>query len=445
MELYNSKENQKQHFLPEDWDKISMYACGPTVYSYAHIGNARSAVAADVLFKLLKHIYPQRDVTYVRNITDIDDKIIDKAITENVSIKTITDKYTDIYHADLKALHCDSPTHEPRATDNIDNMLQIINTLIEKGHAYIKSGHVLFDVSTHPDYGKISGRTTSENIVSEPVPHYKKNHNDFVLWKPSKDGHPSWNSEIEGLGSGRPGWHIECSAMIKSIFSDDTIDIHFGGKDLLFPHHENESAQSSCAHGNDLANFWLHNGFVSMDNDKMSKSLGNIVLIKDLLNEWDGEVIRYALMSAHYRSDIAWSDNLLKSSKSAIQRLYRAVGRMGAGKVDNYLLEAMTDDMNTPVALSILSQLASKSFKGDRDAASQLKASANLLGFLYRTEDEWFKSDEFDSEKIESMIKERDVFKQNGDYVSADSIRDELSARGIVLEDNQGITNWRIA
>ena len=326
--LYNSLTRKKEVFKPQDATRVTMYNCGPTVYSYAHIGNARAAVVADVLYRVLRHIYGKDNVVYARNITDVDDKIIAAAKELDVPISEITEKYAGIYNEDLAALGCLPPDHQPKCTEHIPHMIEMIEGLIDKGHAYVSDGHVFFDVSSYEDYGKLSGNTL-ENLrggdrVGEGEVARKKNAADFVLWKPPLDG-VGWAAPF---GKGRPGWHIECSAMAKAVLCDaaygDVIDIHCGGVDLKFPHHENEIAQSCCGNDTDsFANFWVHNEFLNMNSEKMSKSLGNVKLINDLLKDWDGEVIRLALLKAHYRSELVWTEELLKESKAQLDRLYR--------------------------------------------------------------------------------------------------------------------------
>jgi len=315
LKLYNSLSRKKEEFKPSDPKRVTMYNCGPTVYSYAHIGNARAAVVADVLFRVLRHIYGEENVVYARNITDVEDKIIAAAKEVGVEISEITEKYARIYNNDLAALNCLMPTHQPKATDNIGGMISIIEKLLQDGYAYESEGHVFFDVSKYKDYGKLSGNTMDAlkkgDRVGEGEVARKKNSADFVLWKPPLDG-VGWDAPF---GEGRPGWHIECSAMAKEVLGE-TIDIHCGGVDLKFPHHENEIAQSECAHGKTMAKYWVHNNFLNMGSEKMAKSLGNVKLIHELTEDWDGEVIRLALLKAHYRSELIWTEDLLKESKA---------------------------------------------------------------------------------------------------------------------------------
>jgi len=457
-----------------------MYNCGPTVYSYAHIGNARAAVVADVLFRVLRHIYGEDSVVYARNITDVDDKIIESAKEQDVDISVITEKYAKIYNEDLAAIGCLPPTVQPKCTAHIDDMIEMISDLIEKGYAYESEGHVFFEVEKYDDYGKLSGNTL-ENLrggdrVGEGEVARKKNPADFVLWKPELDG-VGWDAPF---GKGRPGWHIECSAMAKAELGE-TIDIHCGGVDLKFPHHENEIAQSNCAHdGAPLANYWVHNEFLNMGKDKMSKSLGNVKLIRDLLKDWDGEVIRLALLKAHYRSELIWSEGLLKESKAQLDGWYRELSTADSilekvnqpvaiivsdKKDENFLI---LEDLATPEMISSTSMLE-KDLGGKKrslkhslkintddlrhhvievfDAVSKLKFSANLLGLLQKKPEDWFKGGASADEETEydALAKKRETARAAKDWAAADAARDEATARGIVLEDGPDGTTWRKA
>ena len=488
--LYNSLTREKEVFKPQNPKRVTMYNCGPTVYSYAHIGNARAAVVADVLFRVLRHIYGEEHVIYARNITDVDDKIIASAKEQGVDISVITEKYAKIYNEDLAAIGCLPPTVQPKCTDHIGNMVSMISELIEKGFAYESDGHVFFDVSTYEDYGKLSGNTL-ENLrggdrVGEGEVARKRNAADFVLWKPELDG-VGWDAPF---GRGRPGWHIECSAMAKAELTDgtasETIDIHCGGVDLKFPHHENEIAQSSCCHdGAPLANYWVHNEFLNMGTEKMSKSLGNVKLIRDLLEKWDGEVIRLALLKAHYRSELIWSEDLLKESKAQLDGWYNSfkgfelsnlekeiietaslnVDQMSL--IDGYLKAAILDDINTPKFISSFSQFGNE-FDSNLDLSDpalsnkatelRFKAAANLLGLLQKSPEEWFKGG-VDTERFYSLVAEYDTVradalaaKASGDKAAmgaafgrSDDIRDELKAQGIVIETGPDGSSWRKA
>ena len=486
LKLYNSLTRTKEVFKPADPKRVTMYNCGPTVYSYAHIGNARAAVVADVLFRVLRHVYGEDHVIYARNITDVDDKIIAAATEQGVDISVITEKYARIYNEDLAALNCLTPSVQPKATDNIGGMIAIISKLIEDDFAYESEGHVFFDVSKYDDYGKLSGNTLDAlkkgDRVGEGEVARKKNAADFVLWKPEMDG-VGWDAPF---GFGRPGWHIECSAMAKETLGE-TIDIHCGGVDLKFPHHENEIAQSECAHGKTMANYWVHNEFLNMGSEKMSKSLGNIKLISDLIKDWDGEVIRLALLKAHYRSELVWSEDLLKESKAQLDGWYRRkqlgqpdkaynIQRLGA---DQTVVDLLLDDLGTPSFLSYLStRIDSIQSSGETESIienlsiphigtneyyfAKAMFTANLLGLLQKDPEDWFKGNTSDDEEaeIDRLVAERDeakdaaiAAKKSGDkaamgqnFSRADAIRDELKDKGIVLEDNpDGKTTWRRA
>ena len=431
--LYDTMTREKREFVPADPERITIYVCGPTVYNRAHIGNARPAVVFDTLARLLRHSYGERSVVHAANVTDIEDKIMAAAAAENVPIETITERYSRFYFEDLAALGVPRPDIVPLATQTIPQMIGMIQRLIDAGHAYEAEGHVLFDVPSWPDYGQLSRRPMEEMIAGArvEVAPYKRSPADFVLWKPSSDEQPGWDSP---WGRGRPGWHIECSAMIEA-YLGQTIDIHGGGLDLEFPHHENEIAQSSCSHGGAaLARYWLHNGMLSMASAKMSKSVGNVVRINELLDQGHkGEVLRLALLAAQYRQPLEWSDALIAQSRATLDRLYRVAGDSERGDVDEGVIAALSDDLNTPLAFARLGAI--------QDPAV-LKASAKLLGLLGSTAGEWFQGDA-DSSSIDARIAERTAAKANRDFASADRIRDELKAEGIVLEDGPGGTTWR--
>jgi len=420
--------------VPLNRERITMYLCGPTVYGRAHIGNARPAVVFDTLARLIRHEFGENSLVYARNVTDVDDKIIASAQAEGVDPSVITERYERFYLEDTGALGVRPPDIAPHATQEIGAMVAMITALIERGHAYEAQGHVLFSVPSDPDYGSLSKRDRDAMVAGArvEVAPYKRDPADFVLWKPSADGVIGWDSP---WGRGRPGWHIECSAMIARHLGE-TIDIHGGGLDLIFPHHENEIAQSRCVHaGLPLARFWVHNGFVDMGSEKMSKSLGNIVTPNALLAQGHkGETLRLALLSAHYRQPLSWTDEVVAQSKSTLDRLYRSAGEAEPGEIDEGVVEALFDDLNTPLALSRLSQL---------DGAA-LKASAGLLGLLESSSEEWFQGDG-DSAAIEARVAERVEAKKTLDFATADRIRDELKAEGILLEDGPGGTTWRRA
>ena len=460
--LYNSLTREKEQFIPQDPKRVTMYNCGPTVYSYAHIGNARAAVVADVLFRVLRHIYGEEHVVYARNITDVDDRIIQSAKETGKPISEITEKFARIYNEDLAGLNCLPPTVQPHCTHHIDDMVKMIETLIETGNAYASDGHVFFDVSTYEAYGKLSGNTMDAlrggDRVGEGEVARKKNAADFVLWKPELDG-VGWDAPF---GRGRPGWHIECSAMAKATLTEgiegDVIDIHCGGVDLKFPHHENEIAQSCCANKEEkFANYWVHNEFLNMGSEKMSKSLGNVTLVHDLLKAWDGEVIRLALLKAHYRSELSWSEDLLKESKAQLDGWYKMLMNLknqdiadAFFKLDetgfNFLVE---EDINTPIYISRISALVRMAITGDlidNISAGAIKPTANLLGLLQKDPEEWFGGGISDADK--ALAEEYDVVrakameaKQAGDkaamgeaFKKSDAIRDQISAKGLVLE-----------
>jgi cysteinyl-tRNA synthetase len=431
--LHDTLTREKRPFVPFNPQRITMYVCGPTVYGRAHIGNARPPVVFDTLARLIRHEFGPKSLVYARNVTDVDDKIIASADKEGVDPSVITARYEQFYLDDMGALGVIPPDIAPHATQEIPSMVAMIERLIEHGNAYEAEGHVLFSVPSDPDYGLLSKRDRDAMVAGArvEVAPYKRDPADFVLWKPSGEGVIGWDSP---WGRGRPGWHVECSAMIERHLGE-TIDIHGGGLDLIFPHHENEIAQSRCAHGGlPLARYWVHNGFVDMGSEKMSKSLGNIITPNELLEQGHrGETLRLALLSAHYRQPLAWTDELIGQAKATLDRLYRSVGNVEAGEVDPAVLEALQDDLNTPLAMSRLSAI--------QDAAI-LKASAALLGLLQSSADEWFQGGG-DAGDIEAKIAERAEAKKNRDFATADRIRDELKADGIVLEDTAGGTTWR--
>jgi len=429
--LHDTLAREKREFVPADPKRITMYVCGPTVYGRAHIGNARPAVVFDTLARLIRHDFGEDSLVYARNVTDVDDKIIAAAEAEGVDPSVITERYERFYLEDMGALGVRPPDLAPHATQEIGPMVALIARLIETGNAYAAEGHVLFSVPSDPDYGDLSKRDRDAMIAGArvEVAPYKRDPADFVLWKPSPQGVIGWDSP---WGRGRPGWHLECSAMIAAHLGE-TIDIHGGGLDLIFPHHENEIAQSRCAHGGaPLARYWVHNGFVDMGAEKMSKSLGNIVTPEDLLKSHRGETLRLALLSAHYRQPLPWTEALIAQAKATLDGLYRKAGDADPGEVDEGVLDALRDDLNTPLALSRLAQLE----------GATLRASAQLLGLLGSTSADWFQGDG-DSSDVDARIAERAEAKKNRDFAAADLIRDELKAEGIILEDGPGGTTWR--
>jgi len=454
--LYNTLTRRKEPFAPADPGRVTMYVCGPTVYSYAHIGNARPPVVFDVLYRLLRSRYPQ--VLYARNITDVDDKINAAAKAEGVPIAAVTEKFTRIYREDTAALGVLPPTQEPLATGHIREIVAMIEGLLASGHAYAAEGHVLFHVPAFAAYGRLSGRNREDMIAGArvEVAPYKKDPADFVLWKPSPPDLPGWDSP---WGRGRPGWHIECSAMIAARLGT-SIDIHGGGNDLIFPHHENEIAQSTCAHGGaPLARYWLHNGFLTLDKEKMSKSLGNIVTVHELLTRAPGEAIRWALLSAHYRQPLDWSDDLLAQSKKTLDRLYLALDQVrgvpaAAAAPPAPVLAALDDDLNTPVAMAEIAATARalNSATAEADKArlkGELLAAGAALGVLQQDPSAWLHGAapavHVDAGEVERLIAARNAARQARDFAEADRLRAQIAAMGVVIEDRADGTHWRLA
>jgi cysteinyl-tRNA synthetase len=453
--FYNTLKRNKEEFVPLDPGRVTMYVCGPTVYSYAHIGNARPAVVFDVLARVLRTQYPE--LCYVRNITDIDDKINKSAAEQGVPISDIADRYTRAYHADLAELGVLPPDVEPRATDHVGAIIVMISGLIDKGYAYEAEGHVLFSVAAYSEYGLLSHRDREDMLAGAriEVAPYKRDPGDFVLWKPSSEDLPGWDSP---WGRGRPGWHIECSVMSEQHLGE-TIDIHGGGHDLIFPHHENELAQSTCAHDGALfVRYWLHNGFVNVDSEKMSKSLGNVLLVRDLLQEAPGEAIRLALLNAHYRAPLDWSDDTLPQAKRRLDGLYqtlRALADVPDGadaELPQGFMNALQDDLNTPRALAELAALAKRANSTDdqsqrMELKSSLKRCGMLLGLLQQDPARWFGegAEDLDATLIEQLISERNAARTERDYTKADEVRDRLGSMGVTIEDGQEGTRWRRA
>lgn len=456
LQLYNSLAREKQVFVPLDDQHIRVYACGPTVYNYAHIGNARMAVVFDLLVRVLRTLYPK--VTYVSNITDVDDKIMAAARESGEPIDEITAKYTRIYNADMAALGAGAPDIQPHATAHIGDMISLIEQLIARGHAYAADGHVLFHVPSYPAYGGLSGRSRDEQIAGArvEVASYKKDPADFVLWKPSAADEPGWDSP---WGRGRPGWHIECSAMAERHLGLP-FDIHGGGADLKFPHHENEIAQSCCAHGHEddlsaFAKYWVHNGFVTVDGEKMSKSLGNFKLAHDLIADYPGEALRLTLLSAHYRQPLDWSEAKIQQNKKMLDRLYKTLKTLEDvpaydGEIDNpEIMAPLCDDLNTPQALSILNAMARHALetRTPEMKAGLLKAGA-LLGILQCDPDEWLGygsgASDSDTAKIDALVAARQQAKADKDWGKADAIRDALNALNVVVEDTPEGPKWFI-
>ena len=457
LKIFNTLNNKKEDFIPSDPNHIRMYTCGPTVYNYAHIGNARPAVVSDLLVRLLKQIYPK--VTYVSNITDIDDKIINAANEINKPIKEITEKFEAIYNEDMSALFVNRPDIQPRATDYILDMIDLVKKMIERGCAYEAEGHVLYDVSAYSSYGALSGRDIDEQIAGSrvEVASFKKNPGDFVLWKPSNQDQPGWDSP---WGFGRPGWHLECSTMSEKNLGLP-FDIHGGGLDLIFPHHENEIAQSCGAygHGNNpqfFAKYWIHNGLLDFDGEKMSKSLGNILYVHNLVKEYPGEVLRLALLSTHYRQPLNWNSSIIEQCHTVLDRLYRVLNSSDVSVEDtaplSKVVEALCDDLNTSVALAEINNLSNQLSKAENEEdqikiKSKLIASANLLGILQQNPSDWLgygKTQKLDNkELVEELIQKRNDARKNKDFNLADQIRSELNDMNIEIEDTPNGTIWK--
>ncbi len=451
--LYNNRNRSLEDFAPLNPEQVTMYLCGPTVYNYVHIGNARGPVVFDVLAKLLRRHYPK--LIFARNITDVDDKINTAAAEQNVPITTITDKFTAIYREDMLKLGITPPDVEPHATEHIPQIIAMIEKLIASKHAYAAEGHVLFSVASYADYGKLSRRPMDEMIAGArvDVAPYKREAGDFVLWKPSTPELPGWDSP---WGRGRPGWHIECSAMAEAHLGE-TIDIHAGGNDLLFPHHENEVAQSTCAHGGKVfARFWIHNGMLDFGGTKMSKSLGNVSVLHGLLETHPAEALRYALLTAHYRQPLDWTDGLIEQSIKTLDRLYGTLRDLKDVYAEPIIPEsietALCDDLNTPIALSELARTASEARKAESiedktRLKSELLGAGSLLGLLQQDSTAWFArgNDNSDDARIQTLVDERNAAKKAKDFTRSDAIRDQLAAEGILLEDTAQGVRWRRA
>ncbi len=441
--LTNNLSNKKEHFAPIEKANVRMYVCGPTVYDDPHIGNARPLVIFDILFKLLKNNFPK--VTYVRNITDIDDKIIKSSQEQRISTKELTEKVTSSFLRDCEFLNCENPTHQPKATEHIDLMIEMIDDLIKKGFAYENKKHVYFEVKKFFDYGKLSNKNLEDLVAGSRVEisENKKNSEDFVLWKPSISDEPAWDSP---WGKGRPGWHLECSAMSKKFLGNE-FDIHGGGIDLIFPHHENEIAQSRCANDTKVfANYWIHNAFITMSNEKMAKSQGNILKIKDFRNKISGQVIRLALMSAHYKQPLDWNDKLLSDCESTLDKWYKVYSSsLKSVKVSDEILKPLYEDLNTPGYIANLHKLFEKANKGEN--VDLFISACKFIGLMNENNEEW---NEFKKKRvsitvseIENMLSLRDKARENKNYKEADRIRDELLDKGVLIEDKDGKTLWK--
>jgi cysteinyl-tRNA synthetase len=454
LRLYDTLTREKRAFEPLDRGNVRMYVCGPTVYDFAHIGNARPVIVFDVLFRLLRHAYGEKHVTYVRNITDVDDKINARAVRDfpglplNEAIRKVTEKTANQFHADVAALGCLPPTFEPRATefvlpraDGKTDMETLIKELIARGHAYEAAGEVLFDTQSMPDYGALSGRKLDEQLAGArvAVDAHKKNAADFVLWKQSSADEPGWESP---WGRGRPGWHIECSAM-SAAYLGDVFDIHGGGLDLIFPHHENEIAQSRCAHGTPtMANYWLHNEFVHVEGAKMSKSLGNFVTINELLADWPGEVLRLNMLKTHYRSPMDWTLKSVEESARTLDDWYKEAADVHDGQLSDRILEALSDDLNTPQMVAALHGLRSSDL-------GAFAASLRFLGFFAESAAQWEgrkrKASGVDADRVNALIADRTAARARKDFRESDRIRDELAAMGIAIKDSKEGTTWEVA
>ncbi|MEO1494114.1 MAG: cysteine--tRNA ligase [Pseudomonadota bacterium] len=470
IKLYNTRTRSKEVFTPIDPKNVRMYACGPTVYDRAHIGNARPVVVFDVLYRLLRHVYGAEHVTYVRNFTDVDDKIIDKAVavqrpgeTLEEATRRVTDETIGWYHEDMDALGALRPDHEPRCTEYIPPMVAMSQALIDKGFAYAAEGHVLFSVEAYENYGRLSGRSVDDMIAGArvEVAPYKKNPMDFVIWKPSTDEQPGWDSP---WGRGRPGWHIECSAMAKDLLGE-VFDIHAGGIDLQFPHHENELAQSCCVHGTDrMANWWLHNEMLRVEGEKMSKSLGNFFTVRDLLDEGlAGDVIKLVLLSAQYRQPLDWNEQIVEQTKKAILTWHRAidahrdeVSSSSDQAVDAEFLAALADDLNMPLAFARLHALAKSARSGDAHASRALANSVDFIGLNHKR---WFdpqyqtslraillgNDDPKSEDLIAQLLEERTTARKSRDFARADEIRDGFAAAGVIVKDTAQGAIWELS
>src|SRR3954471_12284618 len=455
--LYDTLARAKRVFAPIDPARVRMYVCGPTVYDFAHIGNARPVIVFDVLCRLLRHLYGADHVTYVRNITDVDDKINARAAQDfpdlplNEAIRRVTEKTERQFHEDVAALGALPPTVEPRATEHIAEMRTIIERLVASKHAYVAQDHALFSVPSMPDYGKLANRSLDEMIAGArvDVAPYKRDATDFVLWKPSKPGEPSWPSPVGIHVEGRPGWHVECSAMAWKHLGQ-VFDIHGGGIDLVFPHHENELAQTCCAfHQDRMANYWMHNGFLQVEGDKMSKSIGNFVTIRDLLAAWPGEVLRLNMLKTHYRSPMDWTLKGLEESARTLDDWYWVAADLEGEQPSPSVVHALSDDLNTPQMIAELHALRNGAASGNERERKQFAASLRLLGFLSQSADQWKQRKQqasgVDVKQIEGLISERTAARGRKDFKESDRIRDELAAMGIVIKDSKEGTTWEVA
>ena len=446
LNLSNTLSNKKEKFVPINNNKVGMYVCGPTVYDFPHIGNARPLVVFDVLFRLLKKIYGKNKITYVRNITDIDDKIIESSKKNNKSIEELTETITTSFHKDCKYLNCLEPSFEPKATQHIKEMITMVTNLINNKHAYENEKHVYFSVSSFEEYGKLSNKNQKELIAGSRVEisKYKKDPLDFILWKPSEDNDPGWDSP---WGRGRPGWHLECSVMSEK-FLGKKFDIHGGGLDLVFPHHENEIAQSRCANKtSNFANYWLHNGFITFDKEKMSKSMGNIVAINKLRENINGQVVRLALLSSHYKQPLDWNEKLIRESQNTLDKWYGQFEKTDSEELQDEVLSPLLEDLNTPEYISKLHLLYDESSKGNKSSKVKFLSACKLIGLLEEDKQTWenFKKSKakIDENFINQKIMDRNNARKEGNYKLADTIRKELETNGVVIKDKKDKTTWK--
>ena len=450
LHLYDTFSKSKRLFEPIDPSNVRMYVCGPTVYDYPHVGNARPVIVFDILFRILQHLYGEKKVTYVRNITDVDDKIIATAADNNEEVSNLTERTIGYFHNDSNYVGTLRPTVEPKATDHINEMIDMIGVLIRKELAYESEGNVLFSTKKFNDYGKLSGKNLEDLIAGARVEteSFKQDPSDFVLWKPSKEGEPQWDSP---WGQGRPGWHIECSAMSNKYLGNH-FDIHGGGQDLIFPHHENEIAQSECAHGEVFSNYWVHNGFVTVEGDKMAKSEGNFVTINQLRDRYQGEVIRLTMMLTHYRQPLNWTEENLEESKKILDKWYNFISDLETNNpksenVSNEVLNSLYDDINTPQAIADLHKIFKSCKNNDQDSIDLFLNSAQFIGLMKNNPSDWLnwgKKSSIDEKHLEILINKRDEARAEGKYEDADKIRNEIENMGVILEDKDGKTSWRL-
>ena len=446
LNFFNTLSNKREKFTPINNNKIGMYVCGPTVYDFPHIGNARPLVVFDVLFRLLRNLYGKNKVTYVRNITDIDDKIIEASQKKQKNIKELTETITKSFHEDCNYLNCLNPTYEPKATEHIKEMINMVSNLLKNNHAYENERHVYFSVSSFKNYGKLSNKNSEQLVAGSRVEisKYKKDPLDFVLWKPSEENDPGWDSP---WGRGRPGWHLECSVMSEK-FLGKQFDIHGGGLDLIFPHHENEIAQSCSSNKNDkFANYWLHNGFVTFDKEKMSKSIGNIVTINKLRQNVNGQVVRLALLSSHYKQPLDWNEKLIKESQNTLDKWYSQFEKIKSEELKDDILKPLQEDLNTPEYITKLHSLYEKSSKGSKSSKIEFLSACQLIGLLQEDKQSWenFKKSKIKVNEnfINQKIQDRNEARKKANYKLADTLRKELEDNGVIIEDKQNKTTWK--